>query len=126
MKIQDIPHYFGHSQKLLAEIVGKSPQALSNYIAGGKGTESKFKRDLADACELNLEEVFFADAFDHPAGCDSDSPFYYLNLALEGLRIANEKGLDTTEISKSILLFEKQLPELPQPTFEAWENLDKQ
>jgi len=116
MKIQDIPTYFGHSQKMLAEMMGKDLSLLNKYFTGKKGIESKVKRDLANACDLQLEEVFFPDCFDHPEGEDHKNAAYWLNLALEGLREAKNKGAETNDIEKIILAYgETLLSELPEP-----------
>lgn len=122
MKLKDIPYLFGRSAVAFCGDMGWSPQMWNNYAQNRRGGISKFEQEVKVVTGLNFEQIWFDDAFDHPAGDDSSTPFYWLNLALEALRLAEEKGIDTTEISKAIRAFENQLPELPNPDSQGWEE----
>ena len=95
MQLSEIPAHLGISAQRLADLMGTARQSLNNYTSGRKGKPSKFVGDLLAVANLNRVEIVFPDVFDHSDGEKSESPVYWLNVAIECLSEANKRGADT-------------------------------
>lgn len=102
MKLSEIAAHLGITAAHLADLMGVSKQSLNSYTSGRKGVASKFVSDLCAVANVNREEIFFPDRFDHPAGENPEHPAYWVNIALEALTQAKKRGMDTSEIQTVI------------------------
>ena len=103
MKFQDIPTHLGITAKQLADMAGLSKQNLHVYLKGVKGKDSKVVLHVCAIAELNREEVFFHDPFNHPWGGDPAKPAYWLALAIEALKEAQDRGATVHGLIDEIL-----------------------
>lgn len=90
------------SAQYLADLMNVSRQSLNNYTSGRKGKPSKFITQLLAVANLNQEEIIFPDVFDHPDGETPDKPAYWANIAIEALREAEKRGIETSAIIAEI------------------------
>jgi|GEM_PF-5215000 len=102
MKISDIPAHLGISAQQLADLMGVTKQALNNYTSGRKGKPSKFVNDLLAIANLNRVQIIFPDVFDHPEGESAENAAYWANAAIEALREAGKRGMETDSIIEKI------------------------
>lgn len=115
MQLSDITTYLSVSAQHLADLMGTTRQALNNYTSGRKGKPSKFITELLAVANLNREEIIFPDRFDHPDGENREHPAYWANIAVEAIRQAEKKGMDTHEADKLVLqIFSVVAPSLSE------------
>lgn len=95
MKLHEIPAHLGITAAQLGELMDVSPQALNNYLRGRKNKGSKFISRLINVANLSREEIIFPDRFDHPDGKNPEHPAYWVNIAMDAINSAREKGLPT-------------------------------
>ena len=100
MKIQDIPEFMGRSAASLAADFGIPKQTIGQYLNGQRGKPSKLIADLLIFCNLNREEIIFADRFNHPDGENPEHPAYWMNIALEAIQGATKHGLPEQEAER--------------------------
>lgn len=103
MKFQDIPQHLGITAKQLADMAGIQKQNLHAYLKGAKGKSSTVVLHVCAVADLNREEVFFPDTFNHPWGGDPAKPAYWLALAVEALREAQDRGATVHDTINHIL-----------------------
>lgn len=121
MKIHEIPAHLGVTAAQLADLMEVSPQALNNYLRGRKGKESKFINHLLAVASLNREEIIFPDRFDHPDGDNPEHPAYWVNIAMEAINSAREKGLPIEDVifllkeMKRSIIRHNLLNKIPEP-----------
>ena len=103
MKFQDIPTHLGITAKQLADMAGIQKQNLHAYLKGAKGKSSTVVLHVCAVADLNREEVFFPDPFNHPWGGDPGKPAYWLALAIEALKEAQDRGVTVHNLIDELL-----------------------
>lgn len=99
MKFNEIPNRLGIEKKDVAESIGSTKQNLTPYWNGERFKLSDIEKRVMINLDLNREVIFFKDAFEIT---DTESPQYWLSLALEALHIATEKGANIEHIVAEI------------------------
>lgn len=102
MKFSEIPAFLGITATYLAEISGIPKQTLNQYIKGVRGKNSTVVSTVCAVANINREEIFFSNPFDHPDSDNPKKPAYWLALALEGIYQAEQRGFDPGDLAKKI------------------------
>lgn len=92
MKINDIAAHLGITKTALADLMEVSKQTLNDYISGRRNSQSKFISQLCAVAGLNREEILFPDVFDSVEHEHDGHPAYWINLAIEALKQAEQRG----------------------------------
>jgi hypothetical protein len=97
MTLKEIPDFFGITN---AKMAGELGVGHSNLLAYGKGKRGHIPKIIGDVCitfGLLYDEIFFANAIDHPMAENKDDATYWANLAIEAIRQAGLRGLPDAE-----------------------------
>ena len=100
MKFNEIPNRLGIEKKDVAESIGSIKQNLTPYWNGARFQISDIEKRVMINYDLSREVIFFRPAF---FVHESNTPQYWLSLALEALQIAKEKGVNIDEIKTQII-----------------------
>ena len=95
MKFNEIPNRLGIEKKDIAEAIESTKQNLTPYWNGERFKLSEIEKRVMIHYDLSREVVFFRPSFHIHS---SESPQYWLSLALEALQIAKEKGANIENI----------------------------
>jgi len=92
MKIQDVAKYLGTTKAAFADLMGVTPQGLNSYLNGSRNAASKFIMEACYVANLNREEILFPDVFDTVEHEHDAHPAYWISLAIEALKQAEQRG----------------------------------
>lgn len=92
MKINDIAAHLGTTKAALADLMGVTKQGLNSYMNGSRNAASKFIIQLCAVAGLNQEEILFPDVFDSVEHEHDGHPAYWISLAIEALKQAEQRG----------------------------------